>query len=33
MNNVIREMLTRFSANELAEKKDASGGVLQKLVF
>lgn len=33
MNNVIREMLTRFSVNELAEKKDALKEVLQEVVL
>ena len=33
MNNVIREMLTRFSVNELAEKKDALKKVLQEVVL
>ena len=33
MNNVIREMLTRFSVNELTEKKDALKEVLQEVIL
>ena len=33
MNNVIREMLTRFSINELTEKKDALKEVLQEVIL